>query len=315
MTCRPWSYDLCSSAMEEPPSATATEPPSSTRRGLRLTLRLRALRTMRNEVDLPIGDFEETRSTCAGPSAAETRRYLTLIVFCTMLLLFDDENPLIELTDDDEEDATNLHIDKHSLLDSGILCCLIHILNAHLDPDEANQKQKATDRDEPFPTEKDYDGDAGQVHRLEILVLLLVNDNRSTAKYICKHHLIKALLMAVKDFNPDCGDSTYTMGIMDLPLPVEAGGVWLREDIRNAEQRKALSYMFLKEDVIVGHEILLINNLSLDSCCLIHILNALLDPDEANQKKKATDRDELFKSEEDYDGDAGQVRRLEVALT
>ncbi|KAM2475655.1 hypothetical protein PS1_008225 [Malus domestica] len=130
------------------------------------------------------------------------------------------------------------HIDKHSLLDSGILCCLIHILNAHLDPDEANQKQKATDRDEPFPTEKDYDGDAGQVRRLEILVLLLVNDNRSTAKYISR---------------------------------------------------------FL--------------------CCLIHILNALLDPDEANQKKKATDRDELFKSEEDYDGDAGQVRRLEVALT
>ncbi|KAM2475657.1 hypothetical protein PS1_008225 [Malus domestica] len=253
MTCRPWSYDLCSSAMEEPPSATATETP----RGLRLTLRLRALRTMRNEVDLPIGDFEETRSTCAGPSAAETRRWC--LVFCTMLLLFDDENPLIELTDDEEEDATNLHIDKHSLLDSGILCCLIHILNAHLDPDEANQKQKATDRDEPFPTEKDYDGDAGQVRRLEllvqmvangsltvfsrhkespILVLLLVNDNRSTAKYISR---------------------------------------------------------FL--------------------CCLIHILNALLDPDEANQKKKATDRDELFKSEEDYDGDAGQVRRLEVALT
>ncbi|KAB2605312.1 hypothetical protein D8674_005029 [Pyrus ussuriensis x Pyrus communis] len=27
---------------------------------------------------------------------------------------------------------------------------------------------------------------------------------------------IKALLMAVKDFNPNCGDSTYTMGIVDL---------------------------------------------------------------------------------------------------
>ncbi|KAM1311823.1 hypothetical protein ACFX2H_008202 [Malus domestica] len=281
MTCRPWSYDLCSSAMEEPPSATATEPPSSTRRGLRLTLRLRALRTMRNEVDLPIGDFEETRSTCAGPSAAETRRYLTLIVFCTMLLLFDDENPLIELTDDDEEDATNLHIDKHSLLDSGILCCLIHILNAHLDPDEANQKQKATDRDEPFPTEKDYDGDAGQVHRLEI----------------------KALLMAVKDFNPDCGDSTYTMGIMDLPLEMCLAG----------KRTGSTVYSSLLPASI--ERFLLINNLSLDSCCLIHILNALLDPDEANQKKKATDRDELFKSEEDYDGDAGQVRRLEVALT
>ena len=63
---------------------------------------------------------------------------------------------------------------------------------------------------------------------------------------------------------------------------------------------------------------LLINNLSLDSgilCCLIHILNALLDSDEANEKQKVTDRDEQFKSEEDYDGDAGQVRRLEVAFT
>ncbi|KAM1117904.1 hypothetical protein ACFX13_008348 [Malus domestica] len=310
MTCRPWSYDLCSSAMEEPPSATATKPPSSTRRGLRLTLRLRALRTMRNEVDLPIGDFEETRSTCAGPSAAETRRYLTLIVFCTMLLLFDDENPLIELTDDDEEDATNLHIDKHSLLDSGILCCLIHILNAHLDPDEANQKQKATDRDEPFPTEKDYDGDAGQVRRLEILVLLLVNDNRSTAKYICKHHLIKALLMAVKDFNPDCGDSTYTMGIMDLLLEMCLAGKRTGSTVYSSLLPASIERLLPFRTYI-----LLINNLSLDSCCLIHILNALLDPDEANQKKKATDRDELFKSEEDYDGDAGQVRRLEVALT
>lgn len=30
------------------------------------------------------------------------------LVFCTMLLLFDDENPLIELTDDGDDDATNL---------------------------------------------------------------------------------------------------------------------------------------------------------------------------------------------------------------
>jgi len=29
---------------------------------------------------------------------------------------------------------------------------------------------------------------------------------------------IKVLLMAVKDFNPDCGDSAYTMGIVDLLL-------------------------------------------------------------------------------------------------
>ncbi|XP_068323727.1 BEACH domain-containing protein A2-like [Pyrus communis] len=55
-------------------------------------------------------------------------------------------------------------------------------------------------------------------HAMQILVLLLVNGNRSAAKHIRKHHLIKALLMAVKDFNPECGDSTYTMGIVDLLL-------------------------------------------------------------------------------------------------
>lgn len=29
---------------------------------------------------------------------------------------------------------------------------------------------------------------------------------------------IKVLLMAVKDFDPNCGDSAYTMGIVDLLL-------------------------------------------------------------------------------------------------
>lgn len=29
---------------------------------------------------------------------------------------------------------------------------------------------------------------------------------------------VKVLLMAVKDFNPDSGDSSYTMGIVDLLL-------------------------------------------------------------------------------------------------
>ena len=39
---------------------------------------------------------------------------------------------------------------------------------------------------------------------------------------LLKHFLslcqIKVLLMAVKDFDPDCGDSAYTMGIVDLLL-------------------------------------------------------------------------------------------------
>ncbi|GMP90848.1 hypothetical protein CsSME_00041801 [Camellia sinensis var. sinensis] len=65
--------------------------------------------------------------------------------------------------------------------------------------------------------------------------------------------------MAVKDFNPDCGDPAYTMGIVDLLLQCvelsyrpgieikycsysdsEAGGVRLREDIHNAH-----GYQFL----------------------------------------------------------------------
>ncbi|EXB26545.1 hypothetical protein L484_012533 [Morus notabilis] len=144
-------------------------------------------------------------------------------------------------------------IDKQSLLDSGIFCCLIHIFYALLDPDEAVQRQKATDYEDLTLSEKDWDGDVAQVRRLEvegslvhimkalashpsaaqslteddslqllfqmvangssiilsrykeglvplhsiqlhrhamqILGLLLVNDNGSTAKYIRKHHL------------------------------------------------------------------------------------------------------------------------------
>ncbi|KAJ8899292.1 hypothetical protein K2173_018266 [Erythroxylum novogranatense] len=198
-------------------------------------------------------------------------------------------------------------VDKQSLLDSGILCCLIHILNAFLSS-ESNQRPKA---------EKDCDSNGRQVRRLEvegsivhvmkalashpsaaqslveddslqllfqmvangslkvfsqykeglvplhniqlhrhamqILGLLLVNDNGSTAGYIRKHHLIKVLLMAVKDFNPDCGDSAYTMGIVDLLLEAvelsyrpEADGVRLREDIHNAH-----GYQFLIQFALV----------------------------------------------------------------
>uniref|UniRef100_A0A0D3DZ67 BEACH-type PH domain-containing protein n=1 Tax=Brassica oleracea var. oleracea TaxID=109376 RepID=A0A0D3DZ67_BRAOL len=90
-------------------------------------------------------------------------------------------------------------------------------------------------------------------HAMQILGLLLVNDNGSTSRYIRKHHLVKVLLMAVKDFDPDCGDSAYTMGIVDLLLECvelsyrpEAGGVRLREDIRNAH-----GYHFLVQFALV----------------------------------------------------------------
>ncbi|XP_043717443.1 protein SPIRRIG-like isoform X1 [Telopea speciosissima] len=207
-------------------------------------------------------------------------------------------------------------IDKQSLLDSGILCCLIHVLNALLSPDEVNQRQVANNSEERA-FETGHDGSIGQVRRLEveggivhimkalanhpsaaqslieddslqllfqmvatgslivfsrfkqgliplhtiqlhrhamqILGLLLVNDNGSTAKYIRKHHLIKVILMAVKDFNPEDGDSAYTMGIVDLLLECvelsyrpEAGGIRLREDIHNAH-----GYHFLVQFALI----------------------------------------------------------------
>ncbi|KAK3003294.1 hypothetical protein RJ639_018518 [Escallonia herrerae] len=208
-------------------------------------------------------------------------------------------------------------IEKQSLLDSGILCCLIQILKALLGPDEGDSRQRVINYNETLPPEKNNDDDVGPVHRLEvegsvvhimkalgnhpsaaqsliedsslellfqivangsltvfsqykdglvplhtiqlhrhamqILGLLLVNDNGSTTKYIHKHHLVKVLLMAVKDYNPDCGDSAYTMGIVDLLLECvelsyrpEAGGIRLREDIHNAH-----GYQFLIQFALV----------------------------------------------------------------
>uniref|UniRef100_A0A7N0ZQG3 Uncharacterized protein n=2 Tax=Kalanchoe fedtschenkoi TaxID=63787 RepID=A0A7N0ZQG3_KALFE len=199
-------------------------------------------------------------------------------------------------------------IDKQSLLDSGIFCCLIHILNSLLHPGEATRMRKDNG---VADSQNNSSSDSGQVRRLEIegsvvhimkalashasaaqslaednslqllfqmvangssnafsqykdglvalhtiqlhrhamqiLGLLLANDNGSTTKYIRKHQLIKILLLAVKDFNPDRGDAAYTMGIVDLLLECvelshrpEAGGVRLREDIHNAH-----GYQFL----------------------------------------------------------------------
>ncbi|XP_052169863.1 protein SPIRRIG-like [Diospyros lotus] len=208
-------------------------------------------------------------------------------------------------------------IDKQSLLDSGILCCLIHVLSALLSPDEGNQKQKLSSQESTVMTEKNPEGNVDQARRLEvegsvvhimkalsshpsaaqsliednslqllfqmvangsllvfsqykeglvplhtiqlyrhamqILGLLLVNDNGTTAKYIRKHQLIRVLLMAVKDFDPNCGDPAYTMGIVDLLLECvelsyrpEAGDVRLREDIHNAH-----GYHFLVQFALI----------------------------------------------------------------
>ncbi|XP_076929295.1 protein SPIRRIG-like isoform X2 [Bidens hawaiensis] len=203
-------------------------------------------------------------------------------------------------------------IDKQSLLDSGILCCLVHILDAFLVSDEGNVRQNTVtvegesesgyicNCDLPLKVEGSilhimkalathpaaaqsliddnslellfqmvangsfvvysrYEEGlvplhAIQLHRhaMQILGLLLVNDNGSTAEYIRKHQLIKVLLLAVKDFNPESGDSAYTVRIVDLLLECvelsyrpEAGGIKLREDLRDANGYQYLIHFAL----------------------------------------------------------------------
>ncbi|KAF8059328.1 hypothetical protein N665_1232s0008 [Sinapis alba] len=191
------------------------------------------------------------------------------------------------------------HIDKQSLLDSGILGCLIHTLNALLTYSVASEGEKSVNLEEkveesvihimkalashPYAAQSLIEDDSlrllfkmvanGSVvafsqykeglvsfrniqlqrHAMQILGQLLVNDNGSTASYIRKHYLVKVLLMAIKDFDPDCGDSAYTMGIVDLLLECvelsyrpETGGVRLKEDIRNAH-----GYHFLVQFALV----------------------------------------------------------------
>lgn len=63
-------------------------------------------------------------------------------------------------------------IDKQSLLDSGIFCCLIHVLNALLGSDGTNQKQNNANSEERLVVEKDYSGDILQSRRLEVFFFL-----------------------------------------------------------------------------------------------------------------------------------------------
>nr|XP_043618861.1 protein SPIRRIG-like isoform X2 [Erigeron canadensis] len=207
-------------------------------------------------------------------------------------------------------------VDKQSLLDSGIMSCLVHILNALLVSDGKNMKQNIiTVEEEPEVTENvapnrrlEVEGiilhimkalashpaaaqsliednslellfemvangslvlfsrykeglvplHTIQLHRhaMQVLGLLLGNDNGSTADYIRKHQLIKVLLMAVKGFDSESGDSVYTVGIVDLLLECvelsykpEAGGIRLREDIHNAH-----GYQYLIQFTLVLSE-------------------------------------------------------------
>ncbi|KAG9155685.1 hypothetical protein Leryth_003953 [Lithospermum erythrorhizon] len=246
-------------------------------------------------------------------------------------------------------------IDKQSLLDSGILCCLIHVLNALLNSHDGSQLQKFVDDEKPVVALDNSDGGGSirllevegsvvhimkalsshpsaaqsliednslqllfqmvangslvvfskykqglvplhaiQLHRhaMQILGLLLVNDDGSTAKYIRKHHLIKVLLLAIKDFNPDCGDSAYTMGLVDLLLECvelsnrpEAEGIRLREDIHNAH-----GYQFFVQFALV---------LSVNRCGQGFYSNVLMDENPAIQNLHVDNNEETLNSEHD----------------
>ncbi|KAL0459484.1 UNVERIFIED_CONTAM: protein SPIRRIG [Sesamum latifolium] len=227
-------------------------------------------------------------------------------------------------------------IDKQSFLDSGILCCLIHILNSLLAPNGGSHPKETNDNVELPPVDGSNNAEtrpvrqlevegsvvhimkalashpsaaqsliednslqllfqmvangslvvfsqykeglvplhAIQLHRhaMQILGLLLANDNGCTASYIRRHHLIKVLLMAVKDFNPDCGDPAYTMGIVDLLLECvelsyrpEAGSIRLREDIHNAHGYHFLVHFALTLSKNRGGQTLYSNSPSDDS--------------------------------------------------
>lgn len=59
-------------------------------------------------------------------------------------------------------------IDKQSLLDSGILCCLIHVLNALLGPDGGNQRQTLLNHQEQSLTKEIQNDGTGSARRLEV---------------------------------------------------------------------------------------------------------------------------------------------------
>lgn len=62
-------------------------------------------------------------------------------------------------------------IDKQSLLDSGILCCMIHILSVLLSANDGKVKQKATTV-ESLSTSENSDGSELPVRRLEVAFLI-----------------------------------------------------------------------------------------------------------------------------------------------
>lgn len=64
-------------------------------------------------------------------------------------------------------------IDKQSFLDSGILCCLIHVLNALLAPDVGNQRLELKNDVGVIQADEKQDGETRAARLLEVVVLLV----------------------------------------------------------------------------------------------------------------------------------------------
>lgn len=62
-------------------------------------------------------------------------------------------------------------IDKQSFLDSGILCCLIHVLNALLAPDGGSHLKNPNDNEDLLAVNENNDAETRPVRQLEVLFI------------------------------------------------------------------------------------------------------------------------------------------------
>ncbi|KAL5988691.1 hypothetical protein ACLOJK_026791 [Asimina triloba] len=166
-------------------------------------------------------------------------------------------------------------IDKQPLLDSGILCCLIQILHALLTPHESIQSKIGVNSEESILTAEGNDGAIKQTRQLEVEgsivhIMKALSGHPSAAQSLIEDdslqllfQMIRVLLMAVKDFDPESGDPAYTMGIVDrllecveLSYRSEAGSTRLREDIHNAHGYQFLVQFALQLSTLQKNQVL-----------------------------------------------------------
>lgn len=80
-------------------------------------------------------------------------------------------------------------IDKQSLLDSGIFCCLIHVLSALLAYDEPS-KSKTTANLEEIPADTDTVSRVLQTRRLEVRLNSFIPNSNKTTNNLFLHWIL-----------------------------------------------------------------------------------------------------------------------------